>query len=413
MPAPERMRVLFIGEAATLSHVARPAALAASLGALGALGEERYEPILACDDRYATLLGDVGCEVVPLRSRVADLLFERLYRGEPLFDVATLDAYVEEDLRLLRRFQPDVVVGDLRQSLAVSSRLLGVPYVNLINAHWSPACPLPFELAEHPMVPLLGAPLAELCFRLFSPVGFAYHALPLNVVRVKYGLSPLGIDMKELYCQGDRVLYPDLPELIPTRTLPPHHQFLGPVLWSPRVPLPAWWDELPADRPIVYVNLGSSGQRRLLDTVLAALARLPVTVVAGAAAERETAFRPPNAWLAGYLPGDEVARRASLVISNGGTTAGYQALTEGVPLLGLPSNMDQLIFSRAVHAAGAGEILRERDAAAESVHEQARRILADGAYREAAGRLAASPLARAAGTRFAAVLDEMMEGSLR
>ena len=45
-PSPPRVRVLFIGEAATLAHVARPLALAA------ALPKHRYEVVLATPERY-------------------------------------------------------------------------------------------------------------------------------------------------------------------------------------------------------------------------------------------------------------------------------------------------------------------------------------------------------------------------
>ena len=35
-------------------------------------------------------------------------------------------------------------------------------------------------------------------------------------------------------------------------------------LTTPAVEPPAWWDDLPGDRPLIYVNLGSSGRGELL-----------------------------------------------------------------------------------------------------------------------------------------------------
>ena len=43
-----------------------------------------------------------------------------------------------DDLELIRRIEPDVVVGDFRLSLAVSAPMAGVPYIALANAYWSP-----------------------------------------------------------------------------------------------------------------------------------------------------------------------------------------------------------------------------------------------------------------------------------
>ena len=44
----------------------------------------------------------------------------------------------------------------------------------------------------------------------------------------------------------DRTLLADIPELFPTCTTSEREIWLGPVLWSPSVPLPEWWNDLPA-----------------------------------------------------------------------------------------------------------------------------------------------------------------------
>jgi UDP:flavonoid glycosyltransferase YjiC (YdhE family) len=54
-----------------------------------------------------------------------------------------------------------------------------------------------------------------------------------------------------MYTDADHVLYPDVPDLIPTTNLPNTHSFIGPILWSPSVAPPEWWDKLPRDRPII------------------------------------------------------------------------------------------------------------------------------------------------------------------
>ncbi|MGD2114933.1 MAG: glycosyltransferase [Acidobacteriota bacterium] len=402
-PRADRPRVLFFGEGATLSHVVRPAVLAAGLD------PDRYRTFLACDPRYRPVLGEGPWEPVAIRSLPSDEVLLRLYTGQPLFDPGTLERYVREDLRVIGELRPDLVVGDLRQSLAVSAALAGVPYVNVINAHWSPFASTAFELAEHPMVDLVGEPLAQMLFQLGRPLGFAVHTLPLNLVRMAHGLGPLSLDVREVYCHGDYTVYPDLPHLVPTSPLPPNHLFVGPVLWSPPGPEPEWWSDLPEDRPTVYVSLGSSGQHDLLGVVLDALADLPVTVVASTAG-RATPNRPPaNARLAPYLPGDAAAARSRLVICNGGTTSVHQALAAGAPVLGLVSNMDQLAFARKVVEAGAGRVLREGRTDRSAVRSAVVALLDDPGYREAAGRIALAMERYRAPERFAALVDRILE----
>jgi UDP:flavonoid glycosyltransferase YjiC (YdhE family) len=59
--ASSRTRVLFIGEAATLAHVARPATLAA------ALPPEEFDVTLACDSHYGALFQNLPFPVHAVR----------------------------------------------------------------------------------------------------------------------------------------------------------------------------------------------------------------------------------------------------------------------------------------------------------------------------------------------------------
>lgn len=61
---------------------------------------------------------------------------------------------------------------------------------------------------------------------------------------------------------------------------------------------------------------------------------------------------------ADYLPGDIVSKRATFVVTNGGSPATYQALSNGCPVLGVAHNMDQLMCMSFVESAGAGILLR-------------------------------------------------------
>ena len=179
----------------------------------------------------------------------------------------------------------------------------------------------------------------------------------------------------------------DIPEFVPTAPLPPHHQWLGPVLWSPAVAPPDWWETLPEDRPIVYVALGSSGENeRALPVILQGLADLPVTVIAATAGQPLGSAPPKNAWVTEFLPGVEAAARSQLVICNGGSLATQQALAAGVPVLGVVSNLDQHLNMLCLERAGVGQRLRVGRLTAEPVRTAARRLLDDTGFHAAAGR---------------------------
>ncbi|KAF0103175.1 MAG: UDP-glucoronosyl and UDP-glucosyltransferase family protein [bacterium] len=373
--------ILLVAEAVTLAHFARIATLAEALHP----GPWRVQ--VAADPRYAALAPALADRLLPLRSISGAAFTDALTRGRPLYDEATLAAYVEDDLELLDRVRPDLVVGDFRLSLAVSAPLRGIPYAALVNAYWSPYAELRYPVPDLPVTRLLGAGIGQVLFDLARPLAFALHARPLNRLRRRFGLPALGADLRHVYTWGDQTWYADLPELIPTRPLPPHHRHIGPVLWSARAPLPPWWRELPEDRPIVCVTLGSSGRADMLPAILDTLARLPVTVVAATLGQQVATPLPDNVFLADYLPLAETLARSRLLVCNGGSLSTYQAMAAGIACIGLGSNLDQMLNMAAVRRLGCGLGLRAANLSAAALRAAVLSVLDDPAPAEAARRM--------------------------
>lgn len=381
MHARRKPVVLLVAEAVTLAHFARVVTLAK------ALDPGRYEVVVASDPRYAGLEAPFPCAFHPISSIPSAEFEKALARGRPLYSAEALTRYVEDDLALLDRIRPDLVVGDFRLSLAVSAPLRHVPYAAVVNAYWSPYADVAYPVPDLPMTQVLGVALAQRLFDMVRPLAFALHARPLNRVRRAYGLPALGSDLRNVYTWGDYTLYADVPELVPTHDLPANHRFLGPVLWSTKTPLPEWWRELPEDKPVVFLSLGSSGRADLLPMALAALSQLQVSVVVATAGKVELPDVPAHVHVADYLPVDIASRRARLVISNGGSLTAYQALASGVPVIGVCSNMDQLLNMNAVARVGAGIALRARHLSESALAEAVAAIVDRPSYAEAARRV--------------------------
>ncbi|HEY6084692.1 MAG TPA: glycosyltransferase, partial [Nitrospira sp.] len=287
---PRLRRVLFLAESVTLAHVARAVSLARMLD------PRRYDIHLACDGRYLPLFGQLLFAVHSIHSINSALFRDRLIKGDPLYSTEELRRYVTDDIRLLTSLNPDVVVGDFRLSLSVSARLVGVPYATVTNAYWSPYAHSRFILPELSITKRFGRRLAQALFSVFRPAIFAHHASVLNRIRRDYGLPSLGYDLSHVFTDADETLYADLPELVPTFDRPPHHHYLGPIIWS-YDSVPSWWNELPTDRPLAYVSLGSSGRSEVLMCVLEALATLDVAVMVSTAGKPPPASVPDRVWL--------------------------------------------------------------------------------------------------------------------
>lgn len=398
-----RKRILFLAEAVTLAHVARPAAL------VMALDVSKYEVFFAVSSRYDTLLGDANWTRRGLNSIGSSQFIAALAAGRPLYDVATLRDYVREDLRLIEDISPDLIVGDFRLSLSVSARKAAIPYATITNAYWSPySVRQDFPLPVLPMTKFMPVGAARALFSLARPVAFAHHASALNRVRREHGLPSLGHDLRCVYTDADAVLYADVPELFPLSDAPASHQYLGPVLWSPSMAEPSWWNTLPTDRPIVYVTLGSSGLGEWLSGLLEALSQRPVTVLVAKAGVELPNMLGGNIFAADYLPGMEAASRAALVICNGGSPTSHQALVAGVPVLGICGNMDQFLNMQAIVDKGAGRMLRGDRLNRSVFLANVDALLADSTY-SAAARVIAGIFSRYdASVRFVESVERML-----
>jgi UDP:flavonoid glycosyltransferase YjiC (YdhE family) len=380
--APSPRRILLFAEAVTLAHVARPLWFARGLD------KTKYQVAIAASHRVATHIAAEGIEQLELDSIEPGVFLAALAGGRPLYDAATLRRYVEADMEAITRFRPQLVVGDFRLSLSISARRAGVPYVSIASAYWSPHYTPPrWPVPTLPITRALPIGLAQPLFTAARPFAFVAHCGPLNAARRHFGQPPLPRDLRRVYTDADWVAYTDLPELFPTAGLPHTHRFVGPALWEPALPVPAWWEQVPTDRLVVYVTLGSSGDAGLMPAIAEALAALPVSVLLATAGAPAPAGCPPNVFAAPYLPGLQASARAQLVICNGGNLTTYQAVAGGAPVLGICGNLDQFLNMQAFERAGAGRTLRADRFSPHDFSRTVGAMLDDVRCREAAAAL--------------------------
>jgi UDP:flavonoid glycosyltransferase YjiC (YdhE family) len=396
-----RRRILFVGESVSLAHVTRPLVLAKGLD------PERYEVHFGCGPRYRELIRAAGFPVHDLPVLEPERFFRNLYAGKPGYSEETLREYLRAELKLLAHLSPDLVAGDTRFSLGLSCALAGIPYAAMVNAHWSPHYALSFPVPDLPLTRIFGQRLARMIMPLALPISFRRLAAPCNRLRRAFGLPALP-GLREVYSHGDWTLYFDIPELSPTRDLPPNHRYIGPALWEPDVELPGWRRFLKTGARRAYVTMGTSGDDGVVLRTVAALRRLGCEVL--------VSTKEPLPWTAAdgvfaapLLPGRKAAALADIVVCHGGSGTIYQALSEGVPVLGLCVNADQQLVMQGAEHAGAGLGLLARRATAESIAAAAQRLLAEGGFRESARRLSARIAESDAPRAFAGFVEEAIE----
>ena len=378
-----RKKILLMAHDVTLAHVGRPLKLGELLHADG------HDVVLATSADSARFLAGFPGRTRTLAPTGKARFIDNLAKGRPVFDYATLKRYAEEDEAVLSAEKPDLVIGDFRITLSITARRLSIPYATLTNAYWSPAFTPRFIVPDLPMVRFLGVRLSQAIFDAVRPLAFALHCRPMDALRRHYGLPPLGPDLRRIYTDADLALFSDIPEVYGLHEDIPGGHFLGPVRWSPEVPLPDWWAALDPNKPLIYVTLGSSGDGRLLPRLLDRLAR-PGLQLAVATAGATVGVTAPDVFCADYLPGDAVAARAALVICNGGSPTCAQALAAGVPVLGVPGNLDQYLNMHYLEGQGVGLTLRNRELDGPNLKRTVDRLLGEPSFRRAAQFLAAT-----------------------
>jgi MGT family glycosyltransferase len=379
---------LLFPDANFLAHVSRLLEVAIVL-------RERHgaEVAFAGDGPYLGLARDAGFRVHPCFTVPRDRTLG-LARSATLVDPVwwhrVVMQSIRSDVEVITRERPDVVVGDMHWSLRASAAECGVPYVSLVNAAWTNHLDHPLQALDgHVLTRLFGRRLATVSFPAFKAAALWYWAWPYK--RWKWSHPAAEVHTRNLFdiVEGDLTLLADVPEFAPTRPLPASARYVGPVLWRPRMAPPAWLAALVRGRPVVYVTMGSTGDRRLFDAAIDAFAgrEHQVVMTTGGIGLGRTTL-PPNVFVAEYAPGDALLARADVCINHGGNGTIYQALAAGVPVVGVPTHADQQVQLQLCERSGVGRSLPEARLTPAALREAVDAVRGDGRYAGNARRLA-------------------------
>ena len=377
------MRVLAAPHGIALAHITRPLEVAKVLRARG------HEVVFTCSAAYASLIEQAGFRNLPIVTEDPAKALARMREGKRYRDDAQmLDAYVRDELRIIEETRSDLVLGDMRPTLGISTEIARLPYVAILNA-----CFTKYYAAHHeppetwPMTRWLGRTLSRIVVPRIQMMGLKVMAAPFRKYRREHGLLPIEtvLDVMESPFLN---LIVELPQFAPLREdRPANVRYVGPILWQPDAPAPAWLTALPPERKLVYVTLGSTGERGgTLAKILEALQPLDVEVAfTGNAGQGGL---PPNVHAMTLAPGLDLARRAAVVICHAGSGTIYQAFAGGAPVLCLPTFIEQEFHADRAVALGAGLKLAPRRVTAGAVREACRTILGAASFRVRARELA-------------------------
>lgn len=340
----EKQKILFFCESVTLAHIIRPLSL------IRLLDPNKYEIAVASAAHTQKLFQEFQNRFHVITCQTSDSFKQALAKGTSFVDENLLRQQVKEDLALIDKLQPDIVVGDFRLSLNISARKAKKPYLNLTNLHWATFTSKQLPTPDIPPMRLLGYPLANFIFQNFIshllPFILKSHAKGFNKICQEYTV-PTYEKITDAYIDGDLVGLCDISQ--PHVRLNSNYVFLGPICGDSSAQLPAWFAELTSEKntqqPKLYFNLGSSGDHSILDKILTEIESLNFQTIVGAPPDQIQALQskyPAIHW-SSNLPGSKICQWADIIIFNGGSPSAHQALLEGKPVIGITTNPDQVL----------------------------------------------------------------------
>jgi UDP:flavonoid glycosyltransferase YjiC (YdhE family) len=255
-----------------------------------------------------------------------------------------VEQMVEAELKAIEAFRPDAIVGDLRMTAAISSRVAGVPYISVVNAYMTDYFD-PVDLLIPKERSAVRNAVASVAGKAIQAVQKKALATPFRSVAKKYGVR--GLTSLYDFLRGDLTLLADLPEFCPLENLPADYRYIGPLIWegddeSAR----PFLENRDRSKPLIYATTGNTGKEKLIELVFDAFDgddAFEVVLTTGEYIQPPVRTRAKNIRVERFIPGSMVLKHCAAAIHCGGNGTTYQTIAQGVPAVVLPFNNDQKI----------------------------------------------------------------------
>jgi UDP:flavonoid glycosyltransferase YjiC (YdhE family) len=173
----------------------------------------------------------------------------------------------------------------------------------------------------------------------------------LNAIRKKFKLKKIYANEHE---EGDLSLLADIPEFNPTRFLPDHIKFIGPLTWHNNLPAPKSISKINAYQPLVYFSIGSDSLYELLEN-LTGLAQEGIQFIITTGGKDFNKIKlPQGIFLEDFVNADALLPYCQLVCCHGGNGTLYQALYHGLPCVSVSTHAEQAVGSKRIQELGLG-----------------------------------------------------------
>ena len=345
---------------------------------------------LSYGGQFESLIEDAGFTLKKMEPRLTQKQLHHVRKalsGETLntvgyFTASEMEPRVDNEIKYFNEVKPACVLTGWCQSVMISARAAGIPFVNVLHSTtiteyyqaglqtWPDRSNF-FFLRWFFSEAQLNKIISNLILKLKLP------AQPFNTLAHKYGLKQFNNFIEVL--EGDYTLLADIPEWVGLPKIRANVHYIGPLPFRLQSEIPRNITELPKDKPIVYLAMGSSGQPRLIAELIEGFRNKPYRVIAPVASHIQELNLdiPPNVIVTGFLPAHQVNPLADISVIHGGQNTVMNACLSGTPIVGVGMHPEQQANLDACVRKGFAIRLSKKRVTASAVFKAIDRLLHD------------------------------------
>jgi UDP:flavonoid glycosyltransferase YjiC (YdhE family) len=304
--------------------------------------------------KFESLIEEEGFTLKKMEPRLTEKQLchvRKALSGETLntvgyFTAKEMEPRVENEIQFFNEIKPACVLTGWCQSVLLSTRAAGVPFVNVLHST---------SITEYYQAGLQTIPdRRDFSFtrKIFSEeqlnrwtsnlvLKLKLPAKPFNSLAKQYGLKEFNNFIEVL--EGDYTLLADIPEWVGFSEIRPNLHYIGPLPFRLNREIPREITEIPQDKPIVYFAMGSSGKPRLIADIIEGFKNKPYRVIAPVKLHIEdmSVDIPTNVLVTGFLPAHKVNPLADISVIHGGQNTVMNACLSGTPIVGVGMHPEQ------------------------------------------------------------------------
>jgi UDP:flavonoid glycosyltransferase YjiC (YdhE family) len=308
------------------------------------------------------------------------------------FTAKEMEPRVENEIKFFKEIKPACVLTGWCQSVLVSARAAGVPFINVLHST---------SITEYYQAGLQTIPDRRdyaLLRRFFSEeqlnrwisnlvLKLKLPAKPFNILAKKYGLKEFNNFIEVL--EGDYTLLADIPDWVGLSEIRPNLHYIGPLPFRFNTEIPREIIEMPKDKPVVYFAMGSSGKPKLIADIIKGFRGKPYCVIAPVESHIKDMNLeiPSNVIVTGFLPAHKVNPMADISVIHGGQNTVMNACLSGTPIVGVGMHPEQQANLDACVRKGFAIRLNKKRVTASDVLDAIDKLLKDAKAKEEVKKL--------------------------